>query len=170
MVAISTVALGASVVSSVLGFGASRSAKRRQRRAEALQRKRSAIANIQNRRAAAAAIRRQQAVQVVGAMASGAAGGSADKATASSLASQGLASIATQTQQQELGGQINAQIAAANKYSAQASTFNAIAGLAGQVASFASAGKPPAQQDQIGLTAPTPPILPIPPTPNPHTR
>ena len=149
MVAIATVALGASVVSSVLGFGASRSAKRRQRRAEALQRKRSAIANIQNRRAAAAAIRRQQAVQVVGAMASGAAGGSADKATASSLASQGLASIATQTQQQELGQVINSTIGSANSAASQAQGFAAAAGLFGQVSNLASSLQAPKIQEGV---------------------
>ena len=143
------IATGVSIASSVLGFGKSRSARKKQRRAEELAAKRATIANIQNRRAAAAAIRRQQAVQVVGAMASGAAGGSADKATASSLASQGLASIATQTQQQELGQVINSTIGSANSAASQAQGFAAAAGLFGQVSNLASSLQAPKIQEGV---------------------
>lgn len=127
---------GASVLSSVLGFGASRSARRKSRAAERLAASRSAIINVQNRRAAAASIRRQQAMQTSLAIASGVQGSSSDRATSSSLQSQGLASMAQQAHQIELGAGVNGQIAAANKYSNRAADFQALGQLFGQASSL----------------------------------
>ncbi len=140
-VPLAAISLGLSLGSSLLGIGSSRRARRRQRRAEALQAKRSAIINVRNRRAALAAMRRQQSKQQVAAIASGMSGGSADFATRSSLTSQATAELANQSQQIELGGAANANIAAANRYTNQASTFNNLSGLIGQVGNYANQQK-----------------------------
>ena len=73
------------------------------------------------------------------AIASGMGGGSADKATASSLQSQGLASMAQQAHQIELGAGVNEQIAAANRYSNKAGDYAAFGQLMGSAFSFANA-------------------------------
>lgn len=142
---------GASIISSALGYDQSRKARKKSKSAERLAASRSAIINVQNRRAAAASIRRQQAMQASLAIASGMQGGSADKATASSLQSQGLASMAQQAHQIELGAGVNEQIAAANRYSNRAGDYNALGQLFGQVGSFADAIQKPATPSVPGL-------------------
>lgn len=134
--------LGIAVGSSLLGLNASSKARKRQRSAEALQAKRSAIANVKNRRAALAAMRREQSQQAVAAISSGMGGGSGDHATKSSIAAQATDGIATQSQQIELGLAANANVAAANRYSNQANTYGAVAGLAGQVGNYLNSNQP----------------------------
>ena len=111
------ISAGISIASSVLGFSSRRSARKKQKRADALNASRSKIANIQARRAAMAAVRRQQAQQTVAAIAGGMAGGSADFATASSIQSQGLAVEGRQRAGEALGGQVHAREGSANRYS-----------------------------------------------------
>ncbi len=117
------------IASSVLGFSSSRKARKRQKRADALNAQRSAIANIKNRRAAYAAVRRQEAQRTVAAMAMGMAGGSGDRATSSSLQAQGLAGIADQQQQIDLGGQVNLAIGSANRASNRAQDYRALGNI-----------------------------------------
>lgn len=132
------IAAGLSIVSSVLGYGESRKANKASANAEALAAKRSAIANVQNRRAALASIRRQQAQQVAGAVANGMAGGSGDRGTSSSIASQGLAGIANADQQIELGASVNEQIGRANASRTRAGDYAAIGSLAMPIAQLAT--------------------------------
>jgi hypothetical protein len=137
------IAAGVSLASGLLGANSSRKARKSQKRADQLAAKRAAIMNIKSRRAAAASIRRSQAQQVVAAMANGARGSSGDMGTASSLASQGLSSIADQLQQQELGAGINEQIARSNKYQGQAANWGAVSSLALGVANLPRSAPPP---------------------------
>ena len=118
-----TIGAGLSIASSVLGFSSRRKARKRQQRAEELERQRSAIANIQNRRKAAAVIRRQESQQqVMALMSGGGLGSSSAQASASSLRSQSIAQDATQRQQEAMGGTVNSTIASANRATGQAET------------------------------------------------
>lgn len=128
---------GVSLVSSVLGFSEQRKASKASRSAEGLAASRQAVINVQNRRAAAAAIRRQQAQQKAASIATGQGGGSADRATRSSVAAQGIASLATQAHQIELGADINEQIANANRHTDRAGNYAAVGALASQVSGLA---------------------------------
>ena len=148
-----TVGLGIQVASTFLGLGSQRKARRARKRAEALAAKRATINNIMQRRAAAASLRRQQAQQQVAAIASGVGGGSGDKATRSSLQSQGLAATSYQRQQIELGAGTNAEISRANSYENQAGDFAALGSLAGGFATYANA-RTPLVPETVGKVVP----------------
>lgn len=155
------VLIGAQVASSLLGFGASRKAKKARRRANAIERKRKAIANVQARRQALAAVRRQQAAQAAQAIVAGTGGtggelSSARAGTASSLNAQTAANIASQRQQEALGGQFNAEIgrsqsadSAAQGFGVAASVFGTLAGSAQAKAAAAAGQVAPITQDDI---------------------
>lgn len=162
--ALATISAGISIASSIFGFSSRRKARKRQRAADALTAKRAAIVNVQNRRAAAASIRRQQAQQVIAGVGTGMRGGSADQGTASSIQSQGTASIATQQHQIEMGGQVNSLISSANRYTNRANNFAALGQLGQQAVALGASLQAPAPAVVPGITAPSLP------TANPHTR
>ena len=144
---------GLSVISSIAGARNSRKSRDRSKQAEELARVRSTIINIQNKRTALASIRRQQAVQRASAIGSGMAGGSADKATAGSVQSQGIAAVAQQQQQLELGAEINSMIGKANAYKGKSADWNAASGIFAGASSVASAAAPSPTATAPGLVA-----------------
>ena len=123
------ISAGVSIASSLLGRRADKKANKALRTAEDLAAKRSAIANVLNRRAAAAAIRRQQAQQQALAIASGMAGGSGSFATAGSIQSQGISALASQQQQIDLGADYNSAIATSNKYRGKSEDINTVGNI-----------------------------------------
>ena len=144
---------GLSIISSVASARNSSKARDRTEDAEELARVRSTIINIQNRRTALASIRRQQAVQRASAIGSGMAGGSADKATAGSVQSQGISAIAQQQHQLELGAEINSMIGKANAYQGKAADWSAASGIFSGASSLASAAAPAPVATAPGLVA-----------------
>ncbi len=159
-----TVSVGLQLAGSVLGFGSDRKARKRQKRAEALNAQRSAIMNIQNRRAAYASLRRQEAQRTVAAMATGMAGGSGDRATSSSLQAQGISAIARQQQQIELGGQVNAAIGSANRASNRANDYRALGNIGANIARrYSGSGKK--EEDKLEDSTRSPSL----PTQDPHS-
>lgn len=152
------IAAALSIGSSIVGAERSSTARRRSRRADNLEAQRATIANVKARRAAMASLRRQQAQQVVATIANGTGGSSGDRATASSIASQGLSELGYNLQQDELGGQVNTARRRANRASTQAGNAAGFGQLVGAAAQL------------YGGTGGGDPALPVAPTPNPHIR
>lgn len=134
-----------------------RKASNRDKRATKLAQQRATIQNVKNRRAAMAAARRTQAQRTVAAVATGMAGGSADRATRSSVASQETAGIAMQDHMIELGAGITANQTAANRYRNQASTIGALGSLGMQLGQH-MASSSPVEPAQPVATAPSLPV------------
>jgi len=113
------------------GHRAKRKARKSQERANRLERRRRAIANVTARRQAAASLRRQQAGILAASVAqSGVQGSSAGFNTASNIVSQGEAQIANQDQLEQLDQQRFDAQDLANRKLNQSENFNQGFGLA----------------------------------------
>lgn len=115
-----------SLLGALFSFGKKEDARDDDKEVNELSEKRTAIINVNNRRQALGSIRRQQAQQASRALAGGTAGGSADRATAGSAATQGAANIAQQQQLVDLGADLNGAIESGNKNRSRAADLQAV--------------------------------------------